>query len=232
MSTTDADGDTVSLSYAWYVDGSASSATGSTLDGSTWFDKGESVYVVVTPNDGDEGIDDLLCELDSASTDVDGDSLAYSVTWTVDGSSYTGSTTTYTGDTVDAADTAAGEEWECTLIADDGDDTASATDSVTVLSAEYDLNSLCGRTTGGLYCGGNCTSNTSEYADAYCQIGGYSGAASYTEVTSGSHRGPMFYYQASSVGSVPSSCSEIIYYTGSYGTRTWCTCVDDLTCSY
>ncbi|MCK6502665.1 Ig-like domain-containing protein [Myxococcota bacterium] len=51
-SASDADGDAVSLSYAWRVDGSAVSATGSSLSGATWFDKGQTVMVTVTPDDG------------------------------------------------------------------------------------------------------------------------------------------------------------------------------------
>jgi hypothetical protein len=50
--TSDAEGDTVGLSYAWYVDDSPVSATGSSLDGAAYFDRGQTVHVVVTPNDG------------------------------------------------------------------------------------------------------------------------------------------------------------------------------------
>lgn len=49
---TDADGDSVSLSYAWRVDGALVAATGSSLSGVTWFDKGQTVMVTVTPDDG------------------------------------------------------------------------------------------------------------------------------------------------------------------------------------
>ena len=55
VTTSDDDDDTVSLTYLWYV-GSSTAGTGSTLDGTSAFDKGETVYVVVTPTDGeDEG---------------------------------------------------------------------------------------------------------------------------------------------------------------------------------
>jgi len=50
-SATDDDGDSVSYAYAWYVEGSLVSETGSTLDGSSDFDKDDEVYVVVTPSD-------------------------------------------------------------------------------------------------------------------------------------------------------------------------------------
>ena len=51
-STSDADGDPVTLSYAWLVNGASIAQSGSTLDGSSWFDKGDVVQVEVTPNDG------------------------------------------------------------------------------------------------------------------------------------------------------------------------------------
>lgn len=51
-STADTDGDTVTLKYAWTVDGSTvSTATSSTLTGSA-FNKGDSVVCIITPNDG------------------------------------------------------------------------------------------------------------------------------------------------------------------------------------
>ena len=48
---TDADGDTVSYTYSWVVNGSPVAPTGNTLDGG-WFDKGDTVYVSVTASDG------------------------------------------------------------------------------------------------------------------------------------------------------------------------------------
>lgn len=55
-STSDVDGDTVTVSYAWYVDGSLVAETGASLDGGAYFDKGQTVYAVATPSDGtDDG---------------------------------------------------------------------------------------------------------------------------------------------------------------------------------
>ena len=91
--------------------------------------------------------DDLVCTVDVASSDADADSVTYTMTWTVDGVAYpddaldsgdTGfawdgpSTTTWTDDTVPAADAALGLEWTCTATPNDADDdgtpgTASAT---------------------------------------------------------------------------------------------------------
>jgi hypothetical protein len=53
VSTSDADGDPVSVDYAWSVDGAAIAAAGNTVSGATWFDKDQQVVVVATPDDGE-----------------------------------------------------------------------------------------------------------------------------------------------------------------------------------
>jgi len=53
-STSDADGDSVTLSYSWLVNGQAISETSQTLSGTSSFDKGDQIQVDVTPNDGTE----------------------------------------------------------------------------------------------------------------------------------------------------------------------------------
>jgi hypothetical protein len=120
VTTTDADGDAVSVSYAWSVDGVTLSTGGSGLAGTTWFDKGQAVLVSITPDDGsDSGAavsssavtvlnsppgapvvsivpaepdegDELACVIDSAASDADGDTLSYGFSWTVDGVAFTG----------------------------------------------------------------------------------------------------------------------------------------------
>ena len=169
VSTSDADGDSVSVSYTWYVDGSeVSGETTASLDGADHFDKDQVVAVVVVPNDGtddgdastsstvtvtntgptaptvqiqpsepQEGLDDLVCVVTGESDDEDGDTISYSAVWTVDGSLWTGSTssTTWSGDTIDATETLEGEVWECTMTPDDGDDDGdTATAEVTITS--------------------------------------------------------------------------------------------------
>lgn len=115
-STADADGDSVTLSYAWRVNGSGISPTTATIGGS-WFNKNDTVSVTVTATDGTdtantilstsivntvptapvvritpsapaEGEDDLICTIATPAVDADGDPLTYSVTWTVDGIDY------------------------------------------------------------------------------------------------------------------------------------------------
>jgi hypothetical protein len=169
-SSSDADGDSVSYTYAWYVNSTAVAPTSSTLGG-TYFSKGNTVYcratpsdgsasgtamssssvtisnstpstptVVITPEDPEAGQDDLLCEIDTSSTDADGDSLTYTFTWTVDGVSYTGATNTSTTSTVPKAATAEDDVWTCSARASDGTaSSGTATDSVDVLGASYTI---------------------------------------------------------------------------------------------
>ncbi len=122
--TSDRDGDTVDVTYRWYVDG-VSTATGATLDGAASFSKGQVVYVVATPDDGtDTGaaltsasitvantapaglavaispaspVDPdapLVCAVTTAATDADGDALSYTFAWTRAGVAYAATTTT------------------------------------------------------------------------------------------------------------------------------------------
>ena len=80
-------------------------------------------------------MDDLYCEILVESTDPNGDTVTYTFDWTVDGSTYNGTTTAYSGDTIPASETNAGEVWACTVTPNDGtEDGDVATDSVTVSS--------------------------------------------------------------------------------------------------
>lgn len=117
-SSSDVDGDAVTYTYVWQVDGT-SVGTGSTLSGVSSFGKDDVVTVTVTPTDGtssgtamtasrtisntapgapsvaidpepyaDGGDDDLLCYVETDATDADGDTLTYAVSWEVDGLPY------------------------------------------------------------------------------------------------------------------------------------------------
>ncbi len=54
VTTSDAESDPVTLSYAWIVDGLTVAETGSSLSGAVYFDKHQVVSVTLTPNDGFE----------------------------------------------------------------------------------------------------------------------------------------------------------------------------------
>lgn len=185
----DPEGDPVTTTYDWYVDGVAvvTGTTDNTLSGVTWFDKDDIVKADVVATDGVNttrvgsttvtvsntppgapGLaidptaptagDELLCEVDTASSDADADSITYTMSWTVDGVAYaaggtsaTGATfsgpltTTWTDDTVDGTDVELGQAWICTAVPSDGDDDGTPADAeVTVFEmVEFDN---CGQT--------------------------------------------------------------------------------------
>lgn len=138
------------------VQSNSGSVGSDTLDGVYHFDKDDAVYVVLTVSDGSSttsqtsstisilntppsafnvlidpiapvaGLDDLTCI--AQGNDIDGDSVALSYDWTVDGSSANN-----TSDTVLSTDIADGEVWACTVTPDDGTDFGTpVTVSVTV----------------------------------------------------------------------------------------------------
>lgn len=154
VGTSDLDGDSLTLSYAWTVNGTAASSSTETLAASA-FGKGDAVAVTVTADDGTatasltsslvtigntapstpevalaaeriEDGDDLVCVVTTASTDADGDAITYAIAWTVDGVDFGGTTgtTTLAGDTIAAVETAPDEVWVCSVTADDGTDTS------------------------------------------------------------------------------------------------------------
>ena len=166
----DLDGDSIFYTYTWVVNGTTvQSGADAYLDGATEFDRTDTVRVTVTPTDGvdagasvasstvtvantlptapvvsidpgapEPGEDDLYCDLVANATDDDGDTLTYSVTWYLSGVEWTGATTTttWTDDTILAAQTTHGDSWQCVMVANDGyGDGDSGDDTVGV----YDL---------------------------------------------------------------------------------------------
>jgi hypothetical protein len=158
--TSDDDGDTLSVTYDWYVDGDlVQSGAASTLSGASHFDRDEVVYVTGNVDDGTESTtatsasitvsnsaptapvvaitpsdaasgDDLTCELVTESTDADGDPISYTFAWDVDGTAYTDATDSEMSSFVDGADVGGGETWTCEVGAGDGDAETPSTDSV------------------------------------------------------------------------------------------------------
>jgi len=150
----DPDGDSTSISTEWIIDGIATGITDSTLS-PEWTKKGHLITASVVPSDGasegaaltvgpveilntppdapelsleSDGTDeDLICEIISVDSDLDGDTLSYDFEWLVDGAKWPGSTETtiWTGDTIAAADLSASQEWTCMVTASDGEDLSS-----------------------------------------------------------------------------------------------------------
>ncbi len=120
----DPDGDTLTTTYDWYVEGAlAQSSTSASLSGATYFDRGEEVYVYIETTDGTDTAsatsstveilnsapgapalsidpsapeegDTLTCEVATGSADSDSDSITYTMSWTVDGVAHTAADTT------------------------------------------------------------------------------------------------------------------------------------------
>ena len=81
----------------------------------------EAPGLSITPPEPVAFVDDMLCQIDTESTDADGDSVTYTLGWTKDGASYTdATTTTLSGDTVSADEIRAYESWTCTIVPNDG----------------------------------------------------------------------------------------------------------------
>jgi hypothetical protein len=155
-STTDSDGDELTITYAFIVDDdTVQNGSSNTLDGAVYFNKGQTVSVTVTaddttgtgslssdsvavlnsvPTEPTVSIDSssgLTCIIDEESTDADGDPVTYTFDWDVDDTPYTDTdTTTHDGDTVPNDALGAGETWTCEVTPNDGEESGdSASDS-------------------------------------------------------------------------------------------------------
>ena len=107
----------------------------------------------ISPESPRAGLDSLLCAVATPAVDADGDAVGYRVEWTVDGSSYAGSTRTWPGDSVPGDVLAAEETWSCALLPGDGiGEGEAARASVVVGTCDADgdghLDASCG--------GGDC----------------------------------------------------------------------------
>jgi hypothetical protein len=189
---TDADASIVT----WTV-GSATVGTGTTLSAGSAI-KGETVFCSVEADDAEDTgntetasttiqnsaptapvisispsapvakTDDLVCSIDTLSTDADTDTITYTFLWEVEGVSWTGSTSTTTesGDTIDATDLVYDEEWTCVVTPDDGMVAGTAgEDSVTVQCQDVDGEGYADDSCGGTDCDDSDSSLTPEDAD-------------------------------------------------------------------
>jgi hypothetical protein len=157
--TGDPEGDSFSSAVSWQVNGSTLS-TGATLDGAN-FIKGDRIQYRVVVDDGSdtasvqspewvvqnslpqtlsvaisphapiEGQEDIVCVVEGA--DADEDSLSWTFTWSHDGVTWTGATSTthQPGDTIAGIDTLGSSDWSCAATPFDGAGTGpTATDEV------------------------------------------------------------------------------------------------------
>ena len=154
LDVTDPDLQEPAISYAWTVNGQM--VPGNTMNLSNQFVKLDTVEVVATITDGVDSQqasastvivnsvptvptvvvsptspmegDDLYCDLDVPSTDADGDTINYLVTWTKNGSTYSGptSTTNLPDDTIPGSQVSLNDNWSCEIYADDGVDSVNS----------------------------------------------------------------------------------------------------------
>lgn len=83
-----------------------------------------------------EQAEDLICLIDAASVDADGDALTYEFTWLLDGVPFGGATTTTeVGDTVPSSETWLDQVWTCQVTVSDG---TAVTDMVTAEATVID----------------------------------------------------------------------------------------------
>ena len=192
----DDDSDTDASGVTWTV-GSTTVGTGTTLAAGSAI-KGDTVVCSVEADDGEDTgntdtasttiqnsapttpvvsinpsapvalTDDLVCSIDTASTDADNDTITTTFMWEVDGVSWTGSTSTTTAadDTIAAADLTYDEEWTCIVTPDDGTISGTAgEDSVTVVCQDADGDGYAADSCGGTDCDDTDSSLTPEDAD-------------------------------------------------------------------
>lgn len=150
VQASDADGDTLTTTYEWTVDGAAAGTDSDTL-AAELSAKGQRVVVMVTVDDGTETVsmessplviantlpvlesvrigpagattrEDLLCNVPTDPTDADGDTLSGSIIWTQNGTvvSPLGADRNYPGDTVLASQTEGDDLWTCEVTVSDG----------------------------------------------------------------------------------------------------------------
>jgi hypothetical protein len=157
LEATDADGDELTFTYNWLVDGVDVGENTDSLSGLDFFDKGQTVAVSVTATDGEgesqvssevltvlntppsaPGVSiqhggDLLCEISARSEDLDGDEITYTFAWDVDGTLFEDTETTeYEGDTVTLEELESDGLWSCTVTPEDEDGPGPST------TAEYE----------------------------------------------------------------------------------------------
>ena len=178
ISASDPDGQAINISYSWSVDGQVVQTGTQTTLASSFFSKDQVVLVEATVDDGSastvqstnitcentppevpgisltpvaplEGVDDLVCSLTTASSDIDGDSITYDFSWTVNGSPFTNASNSASSSVISQYDTASGDEWICTITPNDGDNDGAAVSATVNVTSDWDgalMFTNCGQT--------------------------------------------------------------------------------------
>ena len=190
----DADGDPLSYTWDWYVDSgsgfqlvqsSTSNSTVDSLDGLSFFQKSDLVYVELSVSDGSSTSnlssstltvlntppsafnaqilpitplagEELTCSVQSDDLDGDGINLSYS--WEVDGQP-----TSYTTEMIPASTTSSGETWVCTILPNDGTIDGSSTTAAVIIGADNE-----GATGSGFCAAAGITIDASGYQATSC----------------------------------------------------------------
>ena len=160
--SSDADGDTLTTSYAWTVNGQAVGTDSDTLPADLSV-KDQRVVVTVTVDDGTDSVslesgqlligntlpvlesvgigpegattrDDLICLVPSEPTDADPDKLKLSILWMQNGVEVSplGADQVYPGDHVLASQTEGDDVWSCEVSVSDGEASVSQSAEITL----------------------------------------------------------------------------------------------------
>jgi hypothetical protein len=115
------------------------------------------------------GSADLICEIEVESTDVDGDTVDYILSWSVDGDPWSGTVETLLidGDTIAQDGLSPDQVWECTATPFDGEEYgATAAVSVTVACPDVDGDGYADDACGGTDCDDTDASLNRDDADS------------------------------------------------------------------
>ncbi len=160
--SSDADGDSLTTTYAWSVDGQAAGTDSDTL-AADLSAKGQKLTLQVTVGDGTESVsdtsepliiantlpviqsvrigppgatnrDDLFCSLPTPPSDADQDELTGTIVWTQNGIevSALGADQVFAGDTILALQTEGDDVWSCRVTISDGEAQVTQSAEVTL----------------------------------------------------------------------------------------------------
>ena len=111
--------------------------------------------ITVRPLHPVEGVDEIICEINTPSVDPEGQPVTHTFSWLHNGNPYVGPVSSYThpGDWIDKSDTNAAETWTCIVTPNDGLQDGLTDTHQVVVKSDYEgshvrvgLNHACART--------------------------------------------------------------------------------------